>query len=262
VVPSIHTNRGTKRARTARTDLGLGLDAPVPDLLEAVEGPGAAHVVVLDLGEGVAGAYLARPGCPLIFVNGRQVSGRRRFTLAHEFGHHRIGHGTVVDSPSDMADYDHDPQEVEANAFAAEFLVPRQAVEAWGARRLRGQPGLDDVVTLAAEYGVSAQMVRYRLETCGVLSDLSLRTKLDEEIAEQLHLKLADDLGLGDLDDGLARAASRLPRIPPTLRSSRFGELLAGELDPEGFAARTGQDPAAVGRMLANLGLDEMVVSA
>ena len=66
---SIHSNRGAKRAREARTELGLGLDGPLGDLLEAVEGPGGAHVVVLDLGDGVAGAYLARADRPLIFVN-------------------------------------------------------------------------------------------------------------------------------------------------------------------------------------------------
>ena len=89
-----------------------------------------------------------------------------------------------------------------------------------------------------------------------------LRDRVGEGHEQLADLELADDLGLGDLDDGLARAASQLPRIPPKLRSSPFGELLAGELDPEGLVARTGQDPAAVAHMLTSLGLDEVVATA
>ena len=118
-MPSLHSNRGAKRAREARDALGLPLDRAPEDLLEAVEARGGAHVVVLDLGDGVAGAHLARPGCPLLFVNGRQPPTRQRFTLAHEFGHHRLGHATVVDRPQAFSD-SHHPLEVEANAFAAE----------------------------------------------------------------------------------------------------------------------------------------------
>jgi len=137
------------------------------------------------------------------------------------------------------------------------FLIPRLALETWAKGRRAAQPGLEEVVRLAAEYGVSAQMVRYRLHTCGVLTDPTRCDKLDEEIADELHLALADHLGLEDLQDGLAEAVARVPRIPPALRASAFGELLAGELDADGLAARTGRDAAAVHRMLANLGLGQ-----
>ncbi len=258
---SIHSNRGAKRAREARTELGLGLDGPLGDLLEAVEGPGGAHVVVLDLGDGVAGAYLARADRPLIFVNGRQGPVRQRFTLAHELGHHRLGHATVMDRPAALSDYGHDPWEVEANAFAAELLLPRAALKRWAAEKLEGQPSLEDVVRLAVEHGLSAQMVRYRLETCGVLAVARRCEKLDREIAEGLHHEVADHLGLEPFSDRLTVAAAHLPRIPPALRASPFGALLAGELDAEGLAIRTGQDLAAVRRMLANLGFDRLMAA-
>src|SRR4051794_32899664 len=170
-MPSIHTNRGSKRARTARQQLGFGTESPLPDLLEAVEGPGGASVVVLDLGDGIAGAHLVRSAGPLLFVNGTQGMTRQRFTLAHEFGHHRIGHATMVDRPADLKDFRHNPLEVEANAFAAEFLLPRAAVERWHDERGPGVVTLEDVVRLAGGFGVSAQMARYRLQTCNVLTD-------------------------------------------------------------------------------------------
>ena len=154
-VNSASPNSGPKRA-----DLGLGGDRPVGDLLTAVEGAGA-HVVVLDLPEGVAGAYVAKPDCPLLFVNGGQWIGRQRFTLAHEFGHFRMGHETVVDKQVAISGYLHAPNEVCANAFAAEFLLPKRAVAQWGAANVRtGQPTLEHVCLLAAEYGVSAQAAR------------------------------------------------------------------------------------------------------
>jgi Zn-dependent peptidase ImmA (M78 family) len=261
-VASIHSNRGFKRARIAREELGVGDNGPLPDALDVVEGRGGAAVVVLDLGEGLAGAHLVRPAGPLLFVNGRQGLTRQRFTLAHEFGHHRIGHATMIDRPSNLMDFGHDPLEVEANAFAAEFLIPRAAVEAWHAALGSEAVTLEHLVRLAGDYGVSAQMARYRLQTCGVLTDAARRDKLDREIAANEHVLLAAYLGLTDVQDRLAHAADDLPRIPPDLRDSPFGRLLAGELDVAGLAACTGQGVAAVERMLINLGLDVFVATS
>src|SRR4051795_5094926 len=124
----------------------------------------AAHVVVLELGDDIAGACLQRGGLALLFVNGAHAAVRQRFTLAHEFGHRRLGHASVVDRPADVFGAQHDPAEVAANYFAAEFLMPGQAVRRWArGRRLT----LDELVQLAGEYGVSAKMARIRLETAG-----------------------------------------------------------------------------------------------
>jgi Zn-dependent peptidase ImmA (M78 family) len=250
-VPGLHTNRGAKRAREAREALGLPADSAPAGLLEAVEARGGAHVVVLDLGERVAGAHVVRPDCPLLFVNGRQPPARQRFTLAHELGHHRLGHATVVDRPQAFSDH-HDPLEVEANAFAAELLIPRAAMERWADEREPGPITLEDVVRIAAGYGVSAQMARYRLETTRVLGDRSRADRLDAEIAAREHVAVAAHLGLRAGDP---IATGPLPRIPAALRAGPIGRLLAGELDAAGLAAQTGADPAAVRRMLSNLGL-------
>ena len=211
---SLYTNRGAKRAREARADLGYTREGPLPDLLEAVEEKGGAHAVVLDLPDGVAGAYVAKPDCPLLFVNGRQAISRQRFTLAHEFGHHRMGHSSVVDEQAAISGYTRDPKEVCANAFAAEFLMPRDAVSAWGREHVRGAVTLEDVLLLAYEYGVSAQAARYALETAKVLTDGRRCAQLDGEITEELHVELAQRLGLQPLEDELAAAAGRLPADP------------------------------------------------
>jgi Zn-dependent peptidase ImmA (M78 family) len=244
-----------QEARRARLDLGFGLDGPLPDLMRAVEGPGRAHVVVLDLGDDVAGACLQRGGLVLLFVNGADPPVRRRFTLAHEFGHCRLRHASVIDRAADVFGAQYDPSEVAANYFAAEFIMPAQAVRHWArGRSLR----LDEVVRLAAEYGVSAKMARIRLETAGVLKDRDLAARLDGEIDEEgLHLGLAGWFGWRDLRDELAEASP--PRMPAALRDSALGGVLAGDLTVAQAAARSGRTTGEMRRALADLGLDRLV---
>jgi Zn-dependent peptidase ImmA (M78 family) len=248
-------------ARDARVDLGFGLEGPLPDLLGAIEGPGGAHVVVLDLGEDIAGACLQRPpDLVLLFVNGTQAPVRQRFTLAHEFGHRRLGHASVIDRVADVSGATRDPSEVAANYFAAEFLIPRPAAQRWADGRALG---LDDIVRLAWAYGVSAKMARVRLETCGLLVDPERIARLDREIEEEnLHLGLAALLGLDDLADGLAAAAAARPRLPPALRGSALGAVLTGELTIGQGAARAGRAEADFRRALDDLGLAGLVPSA
>jgi Zn-dependent peptidase ImmA (M78 family) len=261
-VASKWSNTGAKRGREARADLGLGSDGPVPDLLTTVE-EAAAHAVVLDLPEGVAGAYIAKPDCPLLFVNGGQWIARQRFTLAHEFGHFRMGHGTVVDGQVAISGYLHDPNEVCANAFAAEFLMPKVAIARWGTDNVHGgQPTLEHVCLLAAEYGVSAQASRYALETADVLTNAKRKQQLDAEIKDELHVEVFRQLGLEPLEDELAAASARRPRIPRALRDTALGDLLAGDIDTAGFAARVGAARSDVDAMLAALSLDQLLATA
>jgi Zn-dependent peptidase ImmA (M78 family) len=242
-------------ARRARLDMGFGLEGPLPDLLRAVEGPGGAQVVVLELRREVAGACLVRGALTLLFVNGANPAVRQRFTLAHEFGHCRLGHASVIDREADVFGAQHDPSEVAANYFAAEFLMPGQAVRDWARRR---QVRLDELVRLAGEYGVSAKMARIRLETSGAVRDRERLDRLDAEIDEEgLHLGLAGWFGWQDLHDELSAASP--PRVPPALRDSALGGVLTGQLTVAKAAARSGRTPGEMRRALEDFGLDRLV---
>lgn len=99
----------------------------------------------------------------LIVVNSTEPAVRRRFTLAHEFKH-------VLDHPFAARAYPHngyltsdERAERVADYFAACFLMPRRLV------KRRFFQGLHDVGDLAAEFGVSLQAMRYRLEQLGVI---------------------------------------------------------------------------------------------
>lgn len=81
--------------------------------------------------DGLLGVYLNVPVPGILVTTERQLS-IQRFTAAHELGHHALGHQPSLDNegilrrniPQRMVN-DRDAQEIAANAFAAEFLMPR-----------------------------------------------------------------------------------------------------------------------------------------
>src|SRR3954453_20787803 len=105
-----HVRDAIAAARTARADYGLGLEGPVHDLLVVVEDTADLPVAILPLGTGVAGAYLVRRGEAFVFLNGSEDVARQRFTLAHELGHHRLGHASVVDGVQTIDGGSDDPK--------------------------------------------------------------------------------------------------------------------------------------------------------
>jgi Zn-dependent peptidase ImmA (M78 family) len=229
----IHSNRGAKRAREARRELGLEVDAPLRCILSVVEERAGLPVFVARLPADVAGACYRAGDGTLLWVNASQWPARQRFTLAHELGHAWCEHdGTLeVDTLATLNGKTTTPAEIEANAFAAEFLVPRAGLAAV----IDGEPTLDEVVVISAHYGVSAIMVVYRLKQLRLASDARIE-RLEAEIRDRLHGPAFERLGLEPLADRLARI-EQLPYLSPTLRDSALGAALRG-------------GPAVDGRML------------
>jgi Zn-dependent peptidase ImmA (M78 family) len=233
----LHTNRGAKRAREARQALGIDAAAPIACLLSVVEQAAGIPVIVRPLPERIAGCLWHDGGGRLIHVNGLQAPARQRFTLAHELGHVRCGHDgdLVVDAPETIAGATRDPREMEANAFAAEFLVPRAGLE----QAISGEPTLDDLVVLAASHGVSAIVVLLRCVSCGLVG-AQREQRLREEIEEGLHLERHAALEPRLVADRLA-AIRELPYLSPVLADGALAAALAG-----GASVRQAADAAAV----------------
>src|SRR5262249_1106306 len=139
----------------------------------------------------------------------------------------------------------HDPKEVEANAFAAEFLTPKAAVRRFMDEHDGDKVSLDLVVRLAARFGISAQAALIRPHTAALLPPRSPFDRLSGEIEESLHLVLAAALGSDDRVDGVARAREQVPRIPSALSASPIAVFLAGRTDIEGLARMSGCSVAA-----------------
>jgi Zn-dependent peptidase ImmA (M78 family) len=223
-MPGKHSNRGAKRAREAREALGIEPAPPLADLLTTVESGAGVPVVVRPMPDDVAGAFWHDGDRRLIHVNGTQVHVRQRFTLAHELGHAWCGHeGHVpVDTITTISGRATNPIEIEANSFAAEFLVPRAGLE----EVIAAEPDLDVLVKVAAHYRVSAPMALIRFETCALVSEDRAR-RLKEEIDDNHHLDRKAELKLDVPRDRLAKI-SDLPYLSPALAGSGLAATLGG----------------------------------
>jgi len=219
------TNRGRKRAREARRALGLRPDAPLPCLLTVVEDHAKLPVVITDrLPDDVAGACFREHGGAVLWVNGGHGRTRQRFTLAHELGHAWCGHDGALelDTFATLSGRTTNPREIEANAFAAEFLVPKAGIE----QLVEGEPTLEDVVVIAARHGVSAIVVVLRIDELGLASQTRVM-QLRREVGERLHEVVSGHLGLVPLDDRLG-AIDRLPYLSPALDGTLLAAAVGG----------------------------------
>lgn len=207
---------GEAAAQRARERLGLGQEAAVDDVVHVVEDLAGLPVTILELPAGIAGLYVRKQGRGFVFVNGGQAAKRQRFTVAHELGHAELGHGGLIDHERDLFGAGRrPPNEIQANGFAAEFLVPMAGVRGWLTRLDEPAVSLETVVSLAGHYHVSAEVALYRLQNALRLSNADVEP-MKTAIAADEHAQLRRRLGLVDPDDTIARVA-REPAAPPRL---------------------------------------------
>lgn len=132
-----------------------------------------AGAIVIDGGlQGAEARLVHSPGADKAILRVRgdvAPSGRRRFAIAHELGHlklnHRAGSATQCSEKDFSAWYQGQKnQEVEANIFASELLMPEGLVKAHLTRTL---PGLEVVERLANSFDttLTASAIRY-IELC------------------------------------------------------------------------------------------------
>jgi hypothetical protein len=109
-------------------------------------------------------------GWTLLIYNPKKSVGRKASDISHELAHIIMEHkpSTVIlsqDGSFAMRTYDQ-KQEDEANWLAWSLLLPREAL----IRAMRQGKSIEDT---AASYGVSTQLVNYRLGVTGVSAQLS-----------------------------------------------------------------------------------------
>ena len=181
--------QGMQTAEAERRRLGLG-DEPVADLVGLIDANGV-RTATLDMPVSVSGIMLidAEAGT-LIAVNRSQHILRRRFSLAHEYGHSLLDRteGPLVSRSDDRNDL----REVRANAFASALLMPesglrRRLAELGKATTLFAtdlpsskpartrtveapQLQLHDVAILAHAFAVSRLAMLNRLRTMGAVA--------------------------------------------------------------------------------------------
>lgn len=146
-------------ARSVRREWTLGND-PIPNLAELLEERGVKVLSLnLDSIDGLAAQVRRRGREPvrIIVVRHDTWSERKRFTLAHELGHHLLDLAPGV------------PVEKAANRFASALLMPADAIRAEvGAHR--SSISLGELVNLKIRFRVSVQALAYRCKDLGIIN--------------------------------------------------------------------------------------------
>jgi Zn-dependent peptidase ImmA (M78 family) len=122
----------------------------------------------------LSGALVRSKGETYIGVNSSDHSNRQRFTIAHELGHFILHRGITIHVDKDfrvnLRDGDSskgvDSNEMEANRFAAELLMPTRFLVK-DIERLSGM-NQAELNSLARRYKVSAHAMRIRLSNFGI----------------------------------------------------------------------------------------------
>lgn len=131
-----------------------------------------------ELEDDVSGMLLVKDKRAIIGINRNHHPNRQRFTIAHEIGHYLM-HTTESQvfienlrlNRDELSKNGNDVREIEANAFAAELLMPTEVLR----QRVGTQmidAFFDDLIirNLASEFKVSAQAMAVKLSRVNLLS--------------------------------------------------------------------------------------------
>ncbi len=157
-------------AEEERARLNLGAHLPIYTLRKVLEDVGV-HVFIDALSSKLAGLYVFAPDFGYcILINRLHPKERRRWTIAHEYGHF------LLDRDKPGVDYlqvaQRKPEnERFADAFAAAFLMPDAGVQ----RRFyeevdrKGDFNVGDLCRMASYYEVSLMAMTLRLESLALV---------------------------------------------------------------------------------------------
>lgn len=136
-------------------------DGPLLNLVRYVEATGI-FVVEGDFGNAdIDGVTLRPPGMkPVVVLNGARPADRKRFSLAHEYGH-------VILHP-----FPYDAMEKEANEFAAELLMPKAGVLS----DLKRGISIPRLGQLKLKWRVAMSALIYRAKSLGAISNETATT--------------------------------------------------------------------------------------
>jgi len=156
--------------------------ATAPVNVEAIAQRLDIHIRRTPTDDDVSGFLLKQAGVAVIGVNALHHPNRQRFTIAHEIGHFVLHDfdevhvdKSVVRLRSEASSTGTDREEVEANQFAAELLMPREFLESelprFAVNDLFDERGMR---LLARHFQVSVQAMSNRLTSIGYIAPSEL----------------------------------------------------------------------------------------
>ncbi|MDE2902562.1 MAG: XRE family transcriptional regulator [Chloroflexota bacterium] len=228
---------GYALARKARELLGIGIE-PIDSMRELVEGRLGIPIIQVALQPEIAGATISSRSQRGIVLN---IAGRyqnvwiRRTTLAHELAHVLFDpeeqlESVRVDSYEQIVrDAEHDSQlpdyvEQRANAFAVEFLAPREAVKQFVPSP--AQVSAASVAQVMSAFGVGKAAARFHVGNAW-WGQAELPDESTIQASPRGDQKAAEDYTLDFFR----------PRATPEQRRGRFA-FLVGEAVDTGLITR------------------------
>lgn len=167
---SFHTQR-EQAVDAARSLLARSGVKTLPIPVESIARQLGIAVQFIPLGDEMSGMAFIKDGASVIVANAIHHPNRRRFTIAHELAHHvlhsdylmqNVHVDTAVLQRNQRSSTGTDVKEVEANAFAAELLMPQSFLRKFG--KIDANDDLK-IAEVARQFRVSVSAMAVRLET-------------------------------------------------------------------------------------------------
>jgi predicted secreted protein len=176
-------------ALTTRQELAIPLASPV-DVYAAIRR--LRLWLLFEPLEGLFGMYQRQERTAGVMVNVRVHPALQRYTAAHELGHHIMGHEAGIDPESNITRWSNlGKQELAAQMFAAEFLMPLAAVNSAAAALGIRSGDVDEmsVYQLSLRLRTSYSAMITRLQTLGWFGSMEAK-RLRSVAPKALKLQL------------------------------------------------------------------------
>lgn len=148
-------------ARVLRANWSLG-SQPLPNAVQLVESHGVRVYTLPPVAEEVDAFSCWHRDIPYIFLSRRRSPERMRFDVAHELGH-LVMHSTCSGDEAN--------QERQADQFASEFLMPRDALPS----QIRRNPSTAEILDVRSTLKVSAMALTRAVHAADRMSDWHYR---------------------------------------------------------------------------------------
>jgi Zn-dependent peptidase ImmA (M78 family) len=171
---------GIFRAQETRGALGLGR-GPVHDMFSLIENQGIFLVRSPSGNPNLHAFFAIIEGIPVIYTNSDETLGRQIFSTAHEFCHYLYDQHTLSEVYCNPGVDGTERREVIGDAFAGEFLLPKEGVCFEYMRRFRASPPTErEAIKLMQDFRVSYHAMGYALYRAGLFrSAAAYRTVRD-----------------------------------------------------------------------------------
>lgn len=215
-IPELRGVDPATAALATRSAWALG-EQPVPNIIHLLEAHGVRVYSLVEDCAALDGLSLWYESSPFVFLTRHKSPERGRWDAAHELGHLVLHTGGPAQGRK---------QEDEADAFAAEFLLPQQGFR----DSVPQYPSLTDVKTEKVYWKVSAFAYIRRLHQASLITDRRYRSLIIE----------ASSAGYRRQEGDIDRETSQLiPKVLNMLREDGFTTAeIAAELAIEASEVR------------------------